>query len=408
MRAIVLKLSIPRFFLNKFLGSFWPSVYYSTLSNLSLREIPEPEIPGPEWMKIRTIFSGICASDISGILFKNRYDSFLATFTSFPFVLGHEIVGRVVEKGAGVKAFGIGDRVNVFPYLACAVRGINPPCRSCREGHPATCENFADNSRISGMVIGANPTTGGGWGEYFVAHQSQLHRVPEGISDEVAAIAEPAASALHSVARHFPSDDDKCLIIGCGMIGLCIIQSIRALASHAKIIAIAKYPFQAERAKESGADVVLLSSRKIFEKIAAEISGQIIRPPLGNNWYLTGGADLVFDCVGSTQTLTNALKMARERGKVIVIGMGFPGKVDWNPLYYKELTISGTISFGDDEFKGEQMNSLEKVYQLILEGKLNLAPLVTHRFEIGEYRKAFEAVLHKKRSRQIKTLFYTR
>jgi len=407
MRAIVIKLSVARFFLNKLFAPFWRGVYYSRLSNVRLREIREPRIPGPEWVKIRTIFCGICTSDISAILFKNRYDSFLSAFASFPFVLGHEIVGRVVEKGAAVRGLSIGDRVNVSPYLACAARGITPPCRSCREGHPATCENFTDTSKVSGMLIGASPSTGGGWGEYLVAHQSQLHKVPDSVSDEVAAVAEPAACALHAAGRHLPSDDDKCLVIGCGMMGLCLMRSIRALGSRARVIAIAKYPFQTEKAKESGADIVLESrDREVFERVAAETSGRIIRPRLGNNWYLSGGADLVFDCVGNTRTITNALKMARERGRVVVVGMGFPGKVNWDPLHFKELTVSGTISFGDDEFKGQRINTLEKVYQLVLQGKLDLEPLVTHRFEISEYRKAFDTILHKERTRQIKTLFY--
>ncbi len=149
---------------------------------VSFREdYPEPKILGPEWVKVRSLLSGICGSDIRLITLSESM--YLSPLVSFPAVLGHEVVGVVEEVGEGVRGVAEGDRVVLDNVLSCRVRGLDP-CPSCREGRYSLCYNFDRGILSPGMFTGVCKDTGGGWGEYFVAHEFQLFKVPSEVRDE--------------------------------------------------------------------------------------------------------------------------------------------------------------------------------------------------------------------------------
>src|SRR5262249_7163788 len=159
------------------------------------------------WVRVRTRLGGICGSDLAIVTL--RASPATSPFSSFPFVLGHENVGIVEETGAAARGVQRGERVVVNPLLACAARGIEPPCRQCPAGHPSRCEGFTDGALARGMMIGTTRGLGGSWGERFVAHDSQVHRVPDGVSDEEAVLVEPFACAVHAVRSAPPAAGER-------------------------------------------------------------------------------------------------------------------------------------------------------------------------------------------------------
>ena len=132
MKAIQLVVSIPRYVLTKAIGAVYRPVFWSPLAMLRYREVPEPALPGPQWVKVKTRYGGICGSDVHSLSLGSS--PALSVFISSPFTLGHEHVGTIAEVGGQVKGFAAGDRVVADPLLPCATRGIEPPFRQVFEG----------------------------------------------------------------------------------------------------------------------------------------------------------------------------------------------------------------------------------------------------------------------------------
>jgi len=277
MEAIQLTVSIPRYVLTKAIGPVYPPVFWGHLAMLRYRDVPEPVLPGPGWVKIKTRYGGICGSDLHTIFLKDSPS--LSAFVSSPLTLGHENLGTITQVGEQVQGFASGDRVVADPLLPCATRGFEEPCEFCRREEFAQCQNFAEGDLAPGLSIGHCPDTGGSWSPCFVAHQSQLFSVPENVSDENAALAEPFAGALHWVMRNLPGDDDTILILGAGVVGLCTLVALRALGSGARAIVLAKYPFQGEMARRFGADqVIYLREGDYFQALAEATGGRLYKP----------------------------------------------------------------------------------------------------------------------------------
>lgn len=207
MKALQFSVSVPQYAALKALGRVTRRFYYaSPFATLRLVDVPEPTLPSRDWVKIRTLLCGFCGSDLNLILLK---DSPTATpFTSFPCTIGHEICGEVTEVGGGVTGLQIGDAVTVAPPLSCSTRGIEDECYSCRMGRPGNCENFAEGTLAPGMIIGLCRDVGGGFAPYLVAHQSQVFKLPHGVSYKEGAMIEPLAVTLQAVLDNRPDEGD--------------------------------------------------------------------------------------------------------------------------------------------------------------------------------------------------------
>src|SRR5215212_10002382 len=199
----------------------------SRLSPLQLEEIPEPEVPTPEWVRVKPLLSGICGSDLGTLSAESS--PYFSPITSPPFVMGHEVFGVVAEDNSG---FSARERVVVEPALGCAVRGIDPPCAYCASGRYALCVNVAKGDISPGIQTGFCGDTGGGWSEgTLVAHSSQLHRVSGAVSDEAAVAIEPLACAVHAALKANPGPNETTLVIGAGSVGLLVIAALRRLTN---------------------------------------------------------------------------------------------------------------------------------------------------------------------------------
>lgn len=403
MKAIQFIGSVPRYLISKIIGPFYPPIFWSPLSNLQYREVPEPPLPNENWAKIKVRYGGICGSDMNAILLHNS--PALSAFVSFPFTMGHEDMGTIVELGSQVKGFREGERVVVDSALGCQVRGFPDLCPACQRGDIGLCERLLEGEIAPGLLTGNCRDTGGSWSPYLVAHASQLFKVPPAVSDENGVLVEPFAVALHAVLRNYPQDEETVLVIGAGVIGICIVAALRSLGSEARVVVLAKHPFQEEVVKRYGADQVIHLTRSYYQELARLLGATLCQPLLGKP-VVVGGADIVYDCVGSDSSLDDGLRFTRSGGKMVLVGSaGTPKGVDWTPIWLNEIDVRGSYIYGTESYRGERMRTFQLALNLMAEGKVDLTSLVTHRFRLEDYKRALAAVANKGRSEVAKAVF---
>ncbi|HOF18172.1 MAG TPA: alcohol dehydrogenase catalytic domain-containing protein [Phycisphaerae bacterium] len=397
----------------KWLRHFWPGCLRSRLNGLALRDLDPPALPGDDWVRVRTRLGGLCGSDLAIVAQKQPPDSILQAFSSMPFVLGHENVSVVEEVGPAVDAAWRGKRVCVEPTLNCAVRGIDPPCERCAAGEFGSCEKFgADGAQgrshlPAGSCTGYNAVTGGSWGERFVAHVSQLVEVPASLSDELAALTDPVACSLHAALRADLSSARQVLVYGAGVLGLGLIAALRAIGYAGRIDALDTAGYLAEVARKFGADEFLrlpAARGARFDAVAARTGGRVHRVRFGNR-MLTGGYDVVFDCVGARRSINESLKWARARGQVVMVATSHGGRIDLTPLWFRELTWTGVSGRQVENFAGRRVQTYQLVHEMMTQGKLDVREMLTHTFRLGQYRQALETAMNKSAFRAIKVAF---
>ena len=403
MKAIQYTKSIPRYLVMRHLGKRWRNLYTSFVSCVHLVDIPEPQLPTPEWVKVRTRLSSICGSDLAIITAKGS--PYFSPFTSTPFVLGHEIVGEIAETGAAVEGFPVGARVVIEPALSCQVRGITPQCHQCQNLRFANCENITKGDISAGVQTGYCRDTGGGWSEYVLAHQSQLHLVPDDILDETAVLLEPFACALHGVLKTEFNEADEICVIGGGTIGLLTVAALRGLGHRNRILIFAKYPHQQQLALELGADEVLSPNSGRYAAFC-ELTGAASHQPELGQQVLIGGVDVTFDCIGSSVTIDDALRFTRAGGEVILVGMpGIPKNVDWTSIWYKQLKVEGAYTYGLETHNGEQIHTFTLGMRLLQKMGPGLRPLVSKPFPLRDYKRAIQTAMNTGKTATVKTAF---
>jgi threonine dehydrogenase-like Zn-dependent dehydrogenase len=370
----------------------------SRFSPLRLEEISEPEPPTPEWVRVRPLLSGICGSDLGTLSSENS--PYFSPITSPPFVLGHEVVGVVTEDNGN---FAVGERVVLEPALGCAVRGIEPPCRMCAAGRYALCVNVAKGDIAPGLQTGFCRDTGGGWSEgALVAHPSQLHRVPQDLPDEAAVVIEPLACAVHAALKTNPQEGETALVIGAGTVGLFVAAALRQLTRAGRVICIAKHERQRIEALQLGADGVV-HPKETYTTLPAMLGTQVYKPDIGKP-VVMGGADSVFECVGSAGTMEDAVRLTRPGGEVALVGMPSARNcLDLSALWHKEVSLTGAYAYGVEECEGERVKSFELALRIASEIKPET--LVGPRFRLREYREAISAARTAGQKGRVKVVF---
>ena len=387
MKAIRFNASVPRYLAGRTLGRV-----YSGFSCTALKEVDEPEPPGPGWVKVKTRYGGICGTDLSTV---NLHTSpYYTPLSSFPCTLGHEGVGYDPA----------GERVVLEPLLWCRPRGFDDLCQACRRGEISLCERVTTGQLAPGTTIGFCRDTGGSWSEVFCAHESQLYRVPDSISDESALMVEPFSCGLHAVLQNPPTKDDTILVLGAGTIGLGVLAALKALDAPGRILVAARHPFQAEAARRLGAAEII--SGDLYEAVAKHTNAKIEKPIIGKR-IMIGGADLTYECVGSDGALDDALRLTRSGGRVAVVGVpGIAKGVDWSSIFVQELQVSAAFVYHHaEQYQGRTWATFELAIDLMQKGKIDLGWMVTHKFKLSEYKRAFSMFSKKSRHQMIKAVF---
>lgn len=373
------------------LGPRLPRLTGGWMPWLSLARYDPPPLPGSDWVRVRPLLAGVCGTDLA--LLTGHASSILSPFASFPAVLGHEVVGEVEETG---------ERVVVDPIIGCIVRGLEP-CRWCAAGAARFCERAADGGELSaGMLVGYCADLPGAWSTGMIAHRSQLHPVPERLSDEAAALVEPFSVALHAVLAAPPQPGESVLVIGGGTLGLCTVAALRLLAPQAPVVAIARHEVQRRMAERLGATL----ADSAVKAAVSDAGAGTHRSILGRT-VLSGGFSRVYDAVGRRASLADALHVAGPRARVVLVGgPGELGGLDWTLAWTRELRIEGTYTYGSEPSLPGATHTMGHAMRLLAANpQLPLGELVTHRFRLEDWRRAMATALSRGRSGALKVVF---
>ncbi len=323
---------------------------------VELREVEIPKIgPGDVLLEVKA--AGICGSDIE--MWRHHYTYRVNT----PVILGHEFCGVIAEVGAKVTGFQAGDRV--ISETSAYVCGS---CRFCRTGFYNMCPER----------LGYGYGTDGAFTNYVKVRQEILHKIPNSLSFEEAALTEPACVGYNAVlARSRANPGDTVAVIGPGPIGLFCLQMAK-IAGAATVIVIGTNvdKDRLETAKQLGADVTINGEK---DDAPAQVLG------------LTDGvgADLVVDCAGSSVTLKQSLQMVRRLGQITKVGWG-PKPVDFSLdlLLTKSATLQGTY--------GHHWSIWKQVIRLVGKGIIRMKPFISAVMPLNEWEKAFTLVEQRK------------
>ena len=374
------------------------------LSPVRYGDVPEPRLPGPRWVKVRTRVCGLCGTDLHVLLMDIDPLAFTSALPGLERkYLGHEVVGEVVDVGEEARdpapgpdgraaaGFAPGDRVALrIDYPSCFQMEIDPPCRQCRDGSYGICEN-----------AGIRPLprdVGGGFSPFMVAHRTQLFHVPDHVPRDRDVLLEPTAAAVHAVLKRPPQPGERVLVIGAGSIGLLTLAVVRSVAPRADVHCLVRHAFQGTAAAAMGASVHR-EGAGVYAALAAATGARLVRAPFRNR-ILLGGFDIVIDTVGSDRTLSDAFRWTRARGCVVLLGANFrPGKLDYTPVWHQELEVIGVDSHGTE---ADGRTSFDHAAALLADPAFSVDGLITHRFPMDRYREAIDVFLAKRKTRAIK------
>lgn len=271
---------------------------------IEIEEVPEPQISGSDQVLVRVRAVGICGTDLH--TFKGE-----RTDVDFPRVMGHELSGVVVDTGEAVVRVKKGDHVVFDPVHACG------RCRTCAAGH----ENVCRNVKCFGVQMD------GGFQDYIVVSENKLYAVPEQISFECGALAEPFSIAANIIARADIGENDRVVIFGAGTIGIAVLQAVKKMGNMVLVSDIADAKLA--MAEEFGADLAVNSTK---EKLGDAVEA-----------FSPGGADILIDAVGTASILTQCIALAAPCARIVEIGFDeTEASVRPIDITKKELTISGS------------------------------------------------------------------
>jgi len=335
MRALQVSRSVGRLGLARVAGALAPAAAVR-VGPLDLVRIDPPELPGPGWHRVRTRLAGICGSDLSMI--EGHASTYFDDWVSFPFVPGHEVVGELDD----------GTRVVLEPVLGHEARGFPPPFPGAAPGDGDDYAHLATGHLEPGIQTGFCCSTGGGWSEQFVAHTSQLHRLPDDLPDERAVLIEPLAGGIHAAllaagsASVQRADAPVVAVLGAGTMGLAAVAGLVRYAPHVRVVVGARYPHQQRAATALGAHHVGPAAelaRAVRRLVGCHVVGD----------HLSSGAHATVDAVGSAASITEALHITRPRGRVVMMGMPAEVTLDLTGLWHRETELVGAYTYGTEQ-----------------------------------------------------------
>ena len=381
-----------------------------SVTPVALKEIDDARPLRPDWIVTRPLLTGICGSDSKQILLdfgEGDEDSAMSGLCSFPQVMGHEVVAEVVELGPEAEGFDVGQRVVLNPWLSCRPRGIEPICPACEAGDLSLCWSFATGDISTGLHTGVSSDATGGYAELMPAHTTMLFPVPDSIPHEQAIFADPFAVSLHSVTRHPPPPGGKALVWGAGALGSCAVAILRVLYPDVEVAVVARFDAQADFVAKLGAHkVVRLGPREqLLEELAAW-SGGVLRPTMeglpGLPMCHPGFVDVAYDTVGKPETFEIEVRVLKARGTLVKSGVHAPGRWEWSPLYFKEISWVGSNAFGVEEVEGLRKHGIEHYLDLVQAGRVDLTGMLTHTFGLSDWQDAFLTIADQERTGAIK------
>jgi threonine 3-dehydrogenase len=319
---------------------------------LEMHEIPIPEIKSNEVL-IQVHKRAICGTD----LHIYKWDEWSQNRLKPPLTTGHEFYGTIVEIGRDVHHYRAGELVTAEMHVVCN------QCFQCRTGNAHLCENV--------VILGVDGD--GCFAEYLAVPESNLWHVPKTIDPEFAAIYDPFGNAVHTVMAG-ATVGKSFLILGGGPIGIAAIPVCKA-AGASLVLLSEVMPFRQNLAKKMGADRVIDPAKEnVAEIVRSLTNGQ--------------GADVVLEMSGHPAAIAQGFRSIRKNGRYSILGIpAKPISLDLNSdIIFPGITVQG--------INGRRMfDTWYQMDALLISGKVDLKPLITHRFKMEDFKAAFEVGL---------------
>jgi L-iditol 2-dehydrogenase len=321
------------------------------------QEVPIPAIGAGEVL-LRIRAAGNCGSDLKRIMVEGTW--------VFPCIPGHEFSGEVSEVGEGVDGYSVGDRVTAAPMLPCF------RCEWCLQGQYNLCDDYD--------YVGSR--SDGAFAEYLKIRAFNLVKLPQSVSDEAAAMTDPAGVALHALRRAGGVGPGEVVaVLGAGPIGMFACQWA-ALMGAGKVIATDIFDEKLEIARGLGVPVCINSSREdTVKRIMEETVGK--------------GADLIVETAGSVDTHRQALLAARKRGRIVHVGRAYTDVLladeVFTKIFRRELAVFGAVNTNFSPHDNEWRTTVD----YLASGALRAEPLVSHRLPMSEVGETFQKMFRK-------------
>jgi threonine 3-dehydrogenase len=310
----------------------------------------EKPVMGHNDLLIKIKKTAICGTDMHIY----NWDEWSQKTIPVPMVVGHEYAGEVVDMGQEVRGFSVGDRVSGEGHITCGY------CRNCRGGRTHLCRN----------TVGVGVNRAGSFAEYLVIPAYNAFKLPDEISDDLAAIFDPFGNAVHT-ALSFDLVGEDVLITGAGPIGIMAAAVAKHVgARHVVITDINEY--RLELARKMGATRAVNVSKENLSDVMKDLG-------------MNEGFDVGMEMSGVPMAFTSMLESMNNGGKIAMLGI--PGKdmaIDWSQVIFKGLTIKGI-------YGREMFETWYKMASLIQSG-LDLSPMITHHYKIEDFQKGFDAM----------------
>jgi L-iditol 2-dehydrogenase len=314
---------------------------------LELVEQPIPKLEADDEVILQVKSVGVCGSDLHG------YTGHTGRRIP-PLVMGHEVAGVIVEAGANAHV-APGTRVATMTVAACGI------CAQCQAGRRSLCVN----RKIMGM------NAPGGYAEFVRWRSSSIISLPDTLSFEHAALAEPLAVALHGVALAFIRPYDTAFIVGAGPIGLLTLAVLRQTAVS-RIFVSDMSDARLEQARHMGADIVINPSR---QDVRAVVEAAV-----------PGGVDVAFEAVGVSAAAQQSLDVTRSKGQVIWLGNSQRNiQIDMQAIVTRELSVIGSYGMSEDEFR--------RALQMLADGRIPAETIINRRASLSEGPRLFDELL---------------
>jgi len=317
--------------------------------NMETRDVPIPA-PGPEQVKIRVEYAGICGSDL------HIYHDDIGIPINPPVVTGHEFSGYVVEIGEGVTSCSVGDRVtSETAYSYCG------SCRYCRGGFYNLCP---DRRTLGYWYDGA-------FAPYTVVPGDRIHRLPDNVSLRAGALLEPLACVTHAAIDLTTIEQGQWVLVsGPGTIGLLALQVAQALGARVLVTGTETDGERLELASQLGADRTVAVNQEDLSAFVDNVTGG-------------AGVDVILECSGAPAAVDAGLELIRKQGQFTQIGLfSLPITVDFGRICFKELVVTGSL--------GSKRSSWEAALRLVTEGKVRTEPLISHELPVAQWQRAFD------------------
>ncbi len=389
MKTIYFEKDIPRILATKLAAKCCPPLLYTGLNAVKYnRKLPDPPLPGPNWLRVKNLACGLCGTDVS---FFKATTGTSSAFEPIPgsarTFLGHENVGVVVEAGPAVTKFRVGDRVTIREYMSgCGNKDIHPPCRHCAEGNYNLCLNYGEPSPLN------LPDTGAGFGDSFLAPEQQLTKIFDELSEDQAVLLEPSCVSVHAVLLDPPRKGENILVYGCGMIGLGIVQALKIVQPDCRIWVTTRKKARQQMAKRLGADHILKGDPYIAASEAT--GGSRVYTGMNGNKMIFGGFDRIYDCAGGGKANTLCCRLLRPRGTLMKVGHHMTSiTFDETPVWWHELKLIGVDAHGMEEWQGRKLYTFELVQEWMRDGIYKTEGFITHRFPLSRYKDAMRLAI---------------